>query len=192
MACKKIGGREVRVAVVGAGLGGLCVANGLLHSGAEVEVREARAGMTDTEQGYRININATGHEALRACLTAQRFADYQRTLHRQDDAAVYLFSPALRLLSRSPMPPVPGAVDRGTLRRVLAEDVADRITFGRAITSLAEVGDVDLIVAADGVGSALRRELLPHTGPQPLGWTAIFGRSGITIGGLDCEQNVPY
>lgn len=157
----------MRVVVVGAGLGGLCVANGLRRTGADVEVLEAHDGITDTGQGYRININATGHDALRACHTAEQFADYERTLHRQDDPATYLFSPALRLLSRNQTPPVPGAVDRGALRRVLAEGVADRITFGREVTSLADIGNADLVVAADGIGSALRRELLPHTGPEP-------------------------
>ena len=103
----------MRVVVAGAGLGGLCAANGPLNAGADVEVLEAREDIADTEQGYRININATGHAALRACLTAQRFSDYEHSLHRQDDAAVYLFSPTLRLLSRGPMPTVPGAVGAG-------------------------------------------------------------------------------
>ncbi|GAA3245391.1 FAD-dependent oxidoreductase [Nonomuraea helvata] len=170
----------MRVVVVGAGLGGLCVANALRRTGADIEVLEAHDGITDAAQGYRININATGHDALHACLAAKQFEDYERSLHRQDDPATYLFSPALQLLSRDEMPPVPGAVDRGALRRVLAEGVADRITFGREVTSLADVGDADLVVAADGIGSALRRELLPHAGPEPLGWTAIFGRSPLT------------
>lgn len=176
----------MRVVVVGAGLGGLCVANGLRRAGVDVEVLEAQDGVNEAGQGYRININPTGHEGLRACLTTGRFEEYERTLHRQDDPAVYLFSPALRLLSRDEVPPAPGAVDRGALRRVLADGVADRITFGREVTSLADVGDADLVVAADGVRSALRRELLPHTGPEPLGWTAIFGRSPLTA------QNRPW
>jgi hypothetical protein len=169
----------MRVVVVGAGIGGLRLANGLRRTGADVEVLEAHDGITDAGQGYRININATGHDALHACLAAEQFADYECTLHRQNPAT-YLFSPALRLLSRTEMPPVPGAVDRGALRRVLAGGVTDRITFGHEVTSLADVGDADLVVAADGIGSALRRELLPHTGPEPLGWTAIFGRSPLS------------
>ncbi|MCK2244782.1 MULTISPECIES: NAD(P)/FAD-dependent oxidoreductase [unclassified Crossiella] len=178
----------MRVVVVGAGLGGLAVANGLRRKGLDVVVLEARPRLDDTEQGYRININATGHAALHACLPTVRLADYHRILHRQRDPAVYLFDPDLRLLSRNELPSVPGAVDRGALRRVLAEGVADRITFGREVTSLSETGPADLVVAADGVGSALRRELLPHNGPEPLGWTAIFGRSP-----LDCtgEQGLP-
>ena len=63
----------MRVVVVGAGLGGLCVANGLHKAGVDVEVFEARDGIHDAGQGYRININATGHNALRACLADRAF-----------------------------------------------------------------------------------------------------------------------
>jgi salicylate hydroxylase len=74
----------------------------------------------------------------------------------------------------------PGAIDRATVRRVLANGLAGRIRFGRKVASIADIGAADLIVAADGVGSALRQELLPHAGPQALGWSAIFGRSPLT------------
>ncbi|MEG8179843.1 FAD-dependent monooxygenase [Nocardia terpenica] len=171
----------MHVTVVGAGLGGLCVANGLLRAGMEVEVLEAHDGIRETGQGYRINVNASGHAGLRICLTDERFHAYQRTLHRQHDPGVYLYSPALQLLSRHEAPPAPGAIDRGALRRVLAEGVGGRIRFGRRVVSVTEIGHTDLIVAADGVGSALRRELIAHPGPQPLhDSAAIFGRTPLT------------
>lgn len=170
----------MRAVVVGAGLGGLAVAHGLLTAGAEVEVLEARGGIGDSGQGYRININATGDCALRACLSGEAIRRYERTLHRQSDPAVYLYSPGLQLRSRREAPGAPGAIDRGTLRRVLAHGLGDRVRFGRTVTSIAQAGRPDLIVAADGAGSALRQELMPGTGPHPLGRTAIFGRSPIT------------
>jgi 2-polyprenyl-6-methoxyphenol hydroxylase-like FAD-dependent oxidoreductase len=162
------------------------VAHGLVRAGADVEVLEARDGIGDFGQGYRINVNATGHGALRACLAEEHFRAYESTLHRQGDPAVYLYTPALQLLSRSQLAPVPGAVDRGTLRRLLADGLAGRVRFGRAVTSVDSVGEVgsvgraDLIVAADGTRSALRRELLPEAEPRDLGWSAIFGRSPLT------------
>jgi 2-polyprenyl-6-methoxyphenol hydroxylase-like FAD-dependent oxidoreductase len=170
----------MRVIVVGAGLGGLCVANGLVKAGIEVEVLEADADIGDHRQGYRININATGHQALAACLPAEVFAAYEDTLHRQRDPGVHLYSPALDLIARHQAPWAPGAADRGTLRRVLAEGVADRIRFGHRVESLRDVGPADLVIAADGVGSALRQELLPGVEPRSLGMAAIFGRSPLT------------
>jgi 2-polyprenyl-6-methoxyphenol hydroxylase-like FAD-dependent oxidoreductase len=146
----------------------------------DVEVFEARDGIRDVGQGYRININATGHNALRACLADEHFQAYEHTLHRQADPAVYLYSPVLQLLSRDEAPSAPGAIDRATVRRLLAGGLAGRVRFGRRVASIADIGAADLIVAADGVGSALRQELVPHASPQPLGWSAIFGRSPLT------------
>lgn len=170
----------MRVVVAGAGLGGLCVANGLHKAGVDVEVLEARNGIHDVGQGYRININATGHNALRACLADEHFQAYEHTLHRQADPAVYLYSPALQLLSRDEAPSAPGAIDRATVRRLLADGLAGRVRFGRRVASIADIGAADLIVAADGAGSVLRQALVPHASPQPLGWSAIFGRSPLT------------
>lgn len=170
----------MRVVVVGAGLGGLCVANGLHKAGVDVEVFEAGERLQAVGQGYRININATGHNALRACLADECFQAYEDTLHRQPDPAVYLYSPALQLLSRRETPSAPGAIDRATVRRLLADGLAGRVRFGRRVASIADIGTADLIVAADGVGSVLRQELVPHASPQLLGWSAIFGRSSLT------------
>ena len=170
----------MRAVVVGAGLGGLCVAHGLHKAGVDVEVFEARTGIDDSAQGYRININATGHDALRRCLADEHFQAYERSLHRQSDPAVYRYSPALQLLSREEVAAAPGAIDRATTRRMLVNGLAGRVRFGRKVAAIADIGATDLIVAADGVGSALRRELLPHAGPQALGWSAIFGRSPVT------------
>jgi 2-polyprenyl-6-methoxyphenol hydroxylase-like FAD-dependent oxidoreductase len=170
----------MRVVVVGAGLGGLCVAHGLHKAGVDVEVLEARDGIHDVGQGYRININAAGHNALRACLADGHFQAYEHTLHRQADPAVYLYSPVLQLPSRDDAPSAPGAIDRATVRRLLAGGLAGRVRFGRRVASIADIGAADLIVAADGAGSVLRQELVPHASPQPLGWSAIFGRSPLT------------
>jgi salicylate hydroxylase len=172
----------MRAVVVGAGLGGLCAAHGLRRAGLEVEVLEARDRTDDRAQGYRININAAGHEALRACLDASDFRAYEQTLHRQSDPKIYMFSPGLELLFRNAAPGAPGAADRAALRRVLADGLAGRISFGRKVATVTDAGPADLIVAADGVGSALRQELLPGTGPQPLGISAIFGRGPLRPG----------
>jgi 2-polyprenyl-6-methoxyphenol hydroxylase-like FAD-dependent oxidoreductase len=170
----------MRVVVVGAGLGGLSVAHGLRKAGADVEVLEAQEGIHDLGQGYRININPVGHNALRVCLADEHFQAYEHTLHRQSDPAVYLYSPALQLLSRDEVPVAPGAIDRGAVRRVLANGLGSRVRFGCKVASIAEIGTADLIVAADGIGSALRQELVPHAGPHDLGWSAVFGRSPLT------------
>ena len=60
------GGGAVKVAVVGAGVGGLCLAQGLLKAGLEVTVYEKDTELNAGGQGYRLHIDAG--PALQACL----------------------------------------------------------------------------------------------------------------------------
>jgi 2-polyprenyl-6-methoxyphenol hydroxylase-like FAD-dependent oxidoreductase len=84
-------GSEMRVVVVGAGLDGLCVAHGLHKAGVDVEVLEARDGIHDAGQGYRIDINATGHDALRRVAS---IAAAWRTHRRRNGSGALRLRPA--------------------------------------------------------------------------------------------------
>jgi len=189
--------------IAGAGLGGLCAAAGLRRAGVRVLVLERDTGLVSRPQGYRININLTGDAALRACLPESHFALYRETAHRQVDASVDIFGTDLKhLLHRtsdgSGSEPAPSAVDRATLRAILLDAAkldaarldAKDVRFGCEVVdvnSCAEGVEVhlsdgsrlrtDLLVAADGAHSALRRRLLPGKDPEPLGTVAIYGRA---------------
>ena len=56
----------MKVAVAGAGVGGLCLAQGLLKAGLEVAVYERDQALDAGGQGYRLHLDAA--PALRACL----------------------------------------------------------------------------------------------------------------------------
>ncbi|WP_413099863.1 FAD-dependent oxidoreductase [Streptomyces sp. Inha503] len=58
----------MRVSVVGAGLGGLCLAQGLRGAGIEADVYERDPAITARFQGYRLMLSPVGFEALRGCL----------------------------------------------------------------------------------------------------------------------------
>jgi 2-polyprenyl-6-methoxyphenol hydroxylase-like FAD-dependent oxidoreductase len=58
----------LRVRIIGAGTGGLCLAQGLRRDDVDVELFERNTTPTDRQQGYRLSINATGRCALKACL----------------------------------------------------------------------------------------------------------------------------
>ena len=60
--------KGLRVRIIGAGTGGLCLAQGLKRDGVEVEVFDRDHAPTDRLQGYRLSISATGRRALEACL----------------------------------------------------------------------------------------------------------------------------
>src|SRR5262245_19281125 len=59
---------HLKVLIIGAGTGGLCLAQGLKKDGVAVEVFERDHTPTDRLQGYRLSLNATGNRALRECL----------------------------------------------------------------------------------------------------------------------------
>ena len=68
-----------RVAVAGGGLGGLCLAQGLLRAGADVTVYERDASLAARRQGYRLHVNARAGLALQACLPPESLALFQAT-----------------------------------------------------------------------------------------------------------------
>src|SRR6266511_3391185 len=61
---------SIHVIVVGGGIGGLCLAQGLRKAGVSVAVYEKgqRQPPSSWQQGYQIHINASGSAALEECL----------------------------------------------------------------------------------------------------------------------------
>ena len=57
----------LKVRIIGAGTGGLCLAQGLKKDHVEVEVYERDHSPSDRLQGYRLSISEIGRRALKAC-----------------------------------------------------------------------------------------------------------------------------
>ena len=60
--------RAFQVAIIGGGMGGLCLANGLKKAGISVAVYERDHSPDSRPQGYRIHIDPQGSTALHECL----------------------------------------------------------------------------------------------------------------------------
>src|SRR6516162_3498712 len=58
----------LRVLVIGGGLGGLCLAQGLHKAGITVAVYERDSSPEARAQGYRFHMDIRGEEALHECL----------------------------------------------------------------------------------------------------------------------------
>ena len=63
----------LKVTIIGAGTGGLCLAQGLKSDNIAVEVFERDHSPTDRLQGYRLSINRAGSKALKSCLPGALF-----------------------------------------------------------------------------------------------------------------------
>lgn len=185
----------MRVLIVGAGLAGPCLAHGLRSNGHDVRLFERDRGIDARAQGYRIHINGDGDAALRRWLPADTYEQAVAT-SCEVHGGVTMVGPDLRGFTEIPLPP--GAtgitVDRLTLRRIMLRDLMDVTRFdaglshyelledGRVRVSLTDgsTDEGDLLVATDGVNSAVRRRLLPDLPVITLDSRLIYGRTPLT------------
>lgn len=199
---------SLRVLIAGGGLGGLALAHGLRGVGIEVTVLERDPAPDSRPQGYRIHIDAVGHAALAECLPEDLYELYVATSARTPEAQQAMFFDHhfrqtgvgdARVAGFAPEV-APTAVDRMTLRQILLTRLGGAVLFGRAVDEV-EAGDDgvvarlsdgrslrgDVLVAADGVQSAVRRALLPHAVVHDTGVRAITGKTPLA----DLEAGLP-
>ncbi|KOU92107.1 FAD-dependent monooxygenase [Streptomyces virginiae] len=178
----------ITAVVVGGGIGGLAAAIGLRRIGWDVTVVERASRLDDAGAG--ISLAANGLRALdelgvgRAVREASRgqYSGGTRTpgggwLARMDGAA----------LEKAVGTPITG-IPRSTLHGLLRDRLpAQSLLIGSVATSVEQVDtetvrvgcggtvlDADLVVAADGIGSTVRRRLFPdHPGPLYSGSTVL-------------------
>jgi 2-polyprenyl-6-methoxyphenol hydroxylase-like FAD-dependent oxidoreductase len=187
----------LHIVVIGGGIGGLCLAQGLKKAGMSVAVYERDRTLTDCLQGYRVHINPAGSRALHACLPPHLFDAFDRTCGKAAHAMHFLTEQMEVLLSvRGDMveqgDPIARhrSVSRITLRQVLLSGVDDIVHFGKTFTHYETRADGrfvahfedgthaegDILVAADGGGSRVRRQLLPQAERIDTGVVGIAGK----------------
>ena len=190
----------LRVVIIGAGLAGPCLAQGLLRAGAEVSLYERDAAVASRGQGYRIFIAPQGTEGLRVCLPPQLYGLTVATSGKPG-AGVTVLDRQLHELNRVtfPAPAIDDGsagihVDRLTLRQVLLSGLDGRLHFGASFLRFelgegggvrvhfadGEVAEADLLVAADGPGSSVRAQLLPEARVVETGTLSIYGKTRLT------------
>lgn len=187
-----------RVLVIGGGVGGLCLAQGLRQAGiGSVTVYERDESVHGRMQGYRLRISPEGEQALRECLPPRALSLLVATANSRQEEGLVAYDDQLNPAwaptftdPRGEAPDKVDAVDRATLRRVLLDGLDDVVRFDRRFTHYAEVdGQVvahfadgatatgDLLVAADGAHSAVRAQRRPADRAADLGVRAILSRT---------------
>jgi len=161
-----------RILIVGAGLGGLALAQGLVRAGFHVTVFERDESPASRGQGYRISIRSLGMQALTALLTpdklsrlpAAKIADVGDGFTCANEKMEVIFNvplgqDAAHQFLRSELRSLllEGIHVEWGKRLVMFEDNSDQVIAHFADGSHA-VGD--LLVGCDGGGSIVR-ELLP-------------------------------
>ncbi len=193
---------SLNVIIAGGGLGGLCLAQGLSKQGINCEVYERDTAAFSRPQGYRIHISPAGSVALRDSLPSSLFSVFDETCGEFGQGFSMMTQDLGELLSfqdvgEPPIDPVAlhRSVSRVTLRRLLLTGLEDRVHFGRKCTGFELNGESvtalfadgtsatgDVLVGADGVNSAIRRQFLPNAEPYDTGVTTIGGSIPLTAG----------
>ncbi|MDX2968117.1 FAD-dependent oxidoreductase [Kribbella solani] len=186
----------MRVIVVGAGLGGLTLAQGLRRAGIDVVVYE-REEPRGRPQGVSMHFDDRGMTALRACLPPGHVAMVEATMGGPREQALTLSETDGELtversqtLDGTKGPARPGRqVDRPLLRAVMLTGLEDTVRFGAPFARFQQLADgtvrawsadgrtevADVLVGADGIGSAVRRQYLPHVQVVDTGKRMMMG-----------------
>jgi len=183
------------ILIIGGGIGGLTLAQGLKHGGVSAAVYERDRTLSDRLQGYRVHISPTGSLALHECLPPHLFEIFDRTCGAPN-TAVRFFTEQMRVLLAfdgdlvADADPVARhrAASRITLRQLLLAELDD-VHFGKTFERYEERGgriiayfedgtsaEGDVLVAADGGGSRVRRQFLPHAQRVDTGVVGIAGK----------------
>ena len=193
--------QQLDVMIIGGGIGGLCLAQGLRRAGIHVTVYERTNVRTDWLQGYRIHINPHGSRALHNCLppeTWQQFLDTVSVNGGGFGFATEQLDDLLRFSGSEILPdaaPADGhyGASRISLREVLLTDLDDVVRLGKTFARY-EIGadgkvfayfsddssaTADVLIGADGANSRVRQQLLPDAERIDTGILAIAGKHGL-------------
>lgn len=174
----------MKVVVIGGGIGGLGLAQGLHRAGVEVVVHERDRAPGSRWEGYRIHINPVGARALHACLPAAVWQEFLATagpggdfgfLTQQLEELVVVEESIMYPDAEDPVQ-AHYAADRATLRRLLLTGLDDVVRFGAEYVGHTRLPDGrievafadgstdvgDVLVGADGSASRVRRQHLPQ------------------------------
>jgi 2-polyprenyl-6-methoxyphenol hydroxylase-like FAD-dependent oxidoreductase len=190
----------MHVIIIGAGTGGLALAQRLTAATIEVSVFERDQTRTDGLFGYRVGISPDGSRALRACLPPRLFETFKATVAITPRYTNFITERMGELFTAGgpedaeilgPQDPeyAERSVSRMTLRQILLTGLEDRVHFGRKFERYTQNPDGtvtayfadgtsatgDVLVGADGTSSRVRKQYLPHA---KLVETGLFGVTG--------------
>ncbi len=192
------------VAIIGGGIGGLCLAQGLKKAGVSVAVYERDHSRTARLQGYRIHINPNGSRALYECLPQHLYDVFLSTCGKSSKGfnfvtegmkeLLYISTDAMGVKTESDPIDSHKSVSRFTLRQVLLTGLEEIIHFNKQFTRYEETPDgkitacfedgtsvtCDVLIGAEGGNSQIRKQLLPDAQRTDTGYRAIQGKTPLT------------
>ncbi|KAK4500102.1 hypothetical protein PRZ48_008288 [Zasmidium cellare] len=196
---------DMKVLIIGSGLGGLSLAQSLRRSGVPFEIYERDSTPFDRSQGYRLHLDGDAINTVGEVLTPDLQALFKETSQWTEPYTSIMMPKSLRVVKRlltkddlgQGVWPNTGDgtlihanVDRATLRRILLSGLEDSIHFGKKFERYKILAEDKVIahfvdgtsatgsclVGADGVNSHVRVQRAPNLATMDAGITAIYGR----------------
>ena len=192
------------IIVIGSGLSGLAFAQSLHKSSIPFKMNERGLSRDLRSQGYRICLHGGGVDALRSALTDEVWNLFEDTCPETilgplpNINALICEATAATFGESKPQGKIiqtekPYTVDRAVLRQVLLTGLEGRITYGKEYThfELTDSGIIacfadgtretgSLLVGADSIHLAVRRQHLPHFRILDTKSRPIFGKTPLT------------
>ncbi len=195
-------GTDLHVLIIGGGIGGLCLAQGLKKAGVAASVYERDVTPSSRLQGFRIHIDPDGSRALHECLPPDLWEVFDSTCGDFSQGFTILSEQLEELMKfrQHPATADPVArhrqVSRMTLRQVLLAGLGDAVHFdkrferyeqcpdGRIVAFFDDgsTAEGNVLVAADGVNSRVRKQYLPGNDPIDTGVISLGGKIPLTDG----------
>lgn len=194
--------KSMHVAIIGGGIGGLCLAQGLKKAGVCVTVFERDRTPASRLQGYRIHIDPQGSRALYTCLPERLWSVFDKTGGEFSQSFTLLTEQLVQLLRLRDHRQAEDAIEkhrsvsRITLRSILLSGLEDSVCFDKRFMRYEQRADgtivahfedgssaeANVLIAADGVNSAVRKQYLPGNDPVDTGVAILGGKVPLTDG----------
>lgn len=184
---------DLPVLIVGAGVAGLTLAQGLRLRSVPFRLFERHA-RSHRAQGHRFRISGQGRAALHSVLSAPLQSLLQRTAPTTGSAPRYVDARKLDFPEPAPAESESMALDRSWIRALALSGIGDAVEYEKAFEAYETVDDGRIqakftdgsvvlgrfLVGADGIQSQVRKQLQPDRKLLDLERCVMWGRTPLT------------
>lgn len=194
--------QQSRILIIGAGLGGLALAQGLKQAQVPFHIYERDTSASFRAQGYRIRISPDGAAAIRRLLPTHLWEVFEATCAEMVHGGHQIDADSAQTTEWGTRPGIRGGfpggkaynADRVVLRNLLLSGLEQDVSFGKRLERYETNSDGEVVahladgtsergaflVGADGIRSVVRKQLLPDYVILDTEGRAVFGKTLIT------------